>query len=31
LAPGTYQYYAYVTDANGNSAKTETRTITIDA
>jgi hypothetical protein len=30
LADGTYQYYAYVTDASGNSAKTETRTITVD-
>jgi len=30
LADGTYQYYAYVTDATGNSAKTETRTITVD-
>jgi len=31
LAAGTYQYYAYVTDAKGSSAKTETRTITITA
>jgi hypothetical protein len=30
LANGTYQYYAYTTDLTGLSARTETRTITID-
>jgi len=30
LADGTYQYYAYTTDTNGNSAQTETRTLTIE-
>jgi len=30
LADGTYQYYAYTTDTTGNSAETETRTLTID-
>jgi hypothetical protein len=31
LADGEYHYYARVTDPNGNSARTETRTLTISA
>ncbi len=30
LTTGAYQYYAYVTDTNGNAAQTETRTLTIE-
>jgi hypothetical protein len=30
LADGTYEYYAYTTDLTGNSAQTETRTLTIE-
>jgi hypothetical protein len=31
LTDGAYQYYASVTDTRGNSAQTETRTLTVDS
>jgi len=31
LANGTYQYYAYATNAAGSSARTETRTLIVDS